>query len=133
MPRARFMSIDTAAKAGALPLALDLAGHGVVEQTPTGLSTVLVTGNYILTQRIDRVYMDASGGGTITLPAAVAAMVTSGRMALINMGDTGTFTAVIAGGGAFAGGATSVTIPPGQTLETCVGPTAGGAYKWAKI
>jgi hypothetical protein len=99
----------------------------------SALNQITVASNYTVVGDEDRLDLDNASGAVVTLPAPVEAMWKQSRVTIENIGDAGTWTVEISGPTTFSGGADSVSLAPGSSLETYVAKRANGSYRWAKI
>lgn len=99
-----------------------------------GLTQSTKTTSYTVVGGEDRIDLDSASGGTITLPAASAALWKKARLTICNIADSGTWSVTLSGSETWPGGGSSISLPPGNSLETYVAQRAGGTtYRWAKV
>lgn len=106
---------------------------GVLNTQAVDFTQAVYTSSTTLTGTEDRVDLDNSTAITITLPTPTVALYKKHRITIPNIGLSGTHSVAIQGGAAFADGNTSVSLPPGSSLETYVGKRADNSYVWVKI
>jgi len=105
------------------------------EESEPPFNQITVTADHTSDGTEDRIDMWSATTHTVTLPTATEAMWKQSRMTFPNIGEVGTdadWTIEIEAGAAFTNGDTSVTVPPGQSLEAYV-TKRGTDYLWVKI
>lgn len=134
--RSRWVPVDGAGMVGNTALVFNPVTNTVVEQGAgtTGLDQYPIADNYSATgmeDRLDLYY--TSGGKTVTLPVPTITLYRKPRISISNIADAGNWTVQIAGGATFPGGSPTVTLAPGDSLETYVVKTPSGDYRWNKV
>ena len=113
---------------------VDAKGRITAIVASAGLEQATYTASFTASGAEDRYDLDNPNGATVTLATPTAAMWKKARTTIANVGDAGTWTVQIEAGGTFPGGQATISLPPGNSLETYVAQRADGTtYRWTKI